>query len=495
MGWTLRIYTPTGGPHVSGSLIAEYTEYSPGGIVSGFRWSRAPHGDCLQMEFAAVPKLVDIPPRAIVHFLVDGVSAFYGFVARGWPAGDSRVRRYLVMGASYLLRYRVGSAIYNAAADTGAIVRDLISQYGHPAIRYDPGLIPKTGYVLQKLEARWIDLHKLFSDLAAATPGISWGVDADGRFYFRSVSSVAAVRYEDGIHDALPIEAMEVWDEVILLAPPELAIGSYKYNTGAGYGAQKVFLVGAELMSDSIHGIAETDLVQLENSPLCTTNRGGSWFSCTQVTARGYINDRNPNTGVRKSWAVVRSYSIPQRVPAAYLDAVVVSGCGLLASVVKVDGAVEIVNLGNQHQGWVQWPQSLQGVLITKVFLQPNYCYGGGSNDYALYEAGFTYWDTAAASRVAQALTRTPYISPSQVEVAGYVAPATTLTLLGAPGGDVSAPVAELEYGYTIERGLRTIIRIGTTLGETDPTSSAIRIAASLLDNATVTSVRKYVGG
>ncbi len=85
MGWTLRVYTPTGGPHVSGSLIAVYTESSPGGIVGGFRWSRAPHGDCLQMEFAAVPKLVNIPPRAIVHFLVNGQPAFYGFVARAWP--------------------------------------------------------------------------------------------------------------------------------------------------------------------------------------------------------------------------------------------------------------------------------------------------------------------------------------------------------------------------------------------------------------------------
>ncbi len=496
MGWTLRIYTPTGGPHVSGSLIAEYTENSPGGIVGGFRWSRAPHGDCLQMEFAAVPKLVDIPPRAIVHFLVDGQSAFYGFVARAWPSDDGGARSYLVMGASQLLRYRVVQASYTSTTDTGAIARDLISQYAHPAVRYDPSLVPDTGYTLSSLEAPWVDLHQVLNDLAAATPGVSWGVNADGYAYFRAVSTTTSVRYEDGIHEPLPIEALEVWDEVILLAPKELGIGAFTYNTGAGYGSQRVFLVGPELITDEDYAISSTDKVYIASSPLCTTNRGASWFSCTQEQARAYMDDHNPNTGIQPDWSIVRQYSAPTRAPAVYLDAVVLNGCGLIVEAYLASGDSEILSLGNSYQGWVSWPTRVRNGTVTRVTVQPNYCYGTGTppNDYALYEVGLSYWDVPAATRVAQALARAPYLSPIQVEVEGYVPPATTLVLLGAPGGDVSGPVAEVEYEYSVGRGMRSTIRIGTTGGQADSTGHAIRIAASLLDQGVEKGLRKYIG-
>ncbi len=497
MGWTLRAYTPTGGPHVSGTLIAEYTESSPGGIVGGFRWSRAPHGDCLQMEFAAVPKLVDIPPRAIIHFLVDGQSAFYGFVARAWPANDGAARGYLVMGASQLLRYRVAWAAYTTTMDTGAITRGLISQFSHPAIRYDPAHVPDTGYTLSSLKAPWVDLHQVLTDLASATPGVSWGVDADGHIYFRAVSTITSVRYEDGIREPLPIEALEVWDEVILLAPKELGIGEFTYNTGAGYGSQRVFFVGPELITDEDYAISSTDEVYIASSPLCTTNRGASWFSCTKEQARAYMDDHNPNTGIRPDWSIVRRYSTPTRAPAAYLDAVVLDGCGLIAVAYLASGDSEILSLGDSYQGWVSWPTRVQNGTVTRVTVQPNYCYGTNtspSNDYALYEVGFSHWDVPAATRVAQALARAPYLSPSQVEVDGYVPPATALVLLGAPGGDVSGPVAEVEYEYSVERGLRSLIRIGTTGGQADPAGHAIRIAASLLDRGVEQGLRRYIG-
>lgn len=497
MGWTLRVYTPTGGPHVSGTLVAEYTESNPGGIVGGFRWSRAPHGDCLQMEFAAVPKLVDIPPRAIIHFLVDGQSAFYGFVARAWPSDDGGARSYLVMGASQLLRYRVVQASYTSTTDTGAIARDLISQYAHPAVRYDPSLVPDTGYTLSSLKAPWVDLHQVLTDLASATPGVSWGVDADGRIYFRAVSTITSVRYEDGIREPLPIEALEVWDEVILLAPKELGIGAFTYNTGAGYGSQKAFFVGPELITDQDYGISSTDEVYIDPNPLCTTNRGASWFSCTKEQARQYMGDHNPNTGIRPTWSVVRRYSTPIRAPAVYLDAQVINGCGLIAVARLPDGDAELLSLGGSYRGWIQWPSRVKNGTIVYVGVQPNYCYGTGApppNDYALYEVGFSYWDIPAATRVAQALARAPYLSPSQVEVDGYVPPVTTLVLLGAPGGDVSGPVAEVEYEYSVERGMRSTIRIGTTGGQADSTGHAIRIAASLLDQGVEKGLRKYIG-
>ncbi len=495
MGWTLRIYTPTGGPHVSGSLIAEYTENSPGGIVGGFRWSRAPHGDCLQMEFAAVPKLVGIPPRAIVHFLVNGQSAFYGFVARAWPAYDGAARGYLVVGASQLLRHRVVRAAYTTLMGTGVIVRNLISQFAHPAIRYDPAHVSDTGYALSSLKVQWVDLHQVLTDLASATPGVSWGVDADGHIYFRAVSTVTSVRYEDGIREPLPIEALEVWDEVILIAPRELGIGEFTYNTGAGYGSQRVFLVGPELITD--YAIYSTDEVYIAPSPLCTTNRGVNWFSCTKEQARAYMDDHNPDTGIRPTWSIVRQYSTPTRAPAVYLDAVVLNGCGLIAAAYLASGGSEILSLGNSYRGWVSWPTRVRDGAVTRVIIQPNYCYGTGaspSNDYALYEVGFSYWDAFAATRVAQALARAPYLSPSQVEVDGYVPPATTLVLLGAPGGDVRGPVAEVEYEYSVERGLRSLIRIGTTGGRADPAGHAIRIAASLLDQGVEQRLRRYIG-
>ncbi len=393
----------------------------------------------------------------------------------------------------------LAQAAYTTTMDTGAIARGLISQFAHPAIRYDPAHVPDTGYTLSSLKAPWVDLHRVLTDLASATPGVSWGVDADGRIYFRAVSTTASVRYEDGIKEPLPIEALEVWDEVILLAPKELGIGEFAYNTGAGYGSQRVFLVGPELITDKDYAISSTDEVYIAPSPLCTTNRGGSWSSCTKEQARAYMDDHNPNTGIRPAWSVARRYPTPVRTPAVYLDAQVVNGCGLVVVAYLANGDAETLSLGNSYQGWVQWTSRVANGTVVKVIVQPNYCYGIGgstpSNDYALYEVGFSYWDVPAATRVAQALARAPYLSPSQVEVDGYVPPATTLVLLGAPGGDVSGPVAEVEYEYSVERGLRSLIRIGTTGGQADPAGHAIRIAASLLDRDVERELRKYVGG
>ena len=104
MSWTLRVFPPGTGPWAF-SPTAQYTNTSPGGIVGGFKWSLDGDGDCVQMEFEAVPRLVDIPPRANVQLLVNNSPVWFGTVVRTGAPSSGRSWRYVALGGRHLLKY------------------------------------------------------------------------------------------------------------------------------------------------------------------------------------------------------------------------------------------------------------------------------------------------------------------------------------------------------------------------------------------------------
>lgn len=526
MGWTLRIYTPTGGPHVSGSLIAEYTESSPGGIVGGFRWSRAPHGDCLQMEFAAVPKLVDIPPRSIVHFLVDGQSAFYGFVARGGAPSSGRAEQYVVLGAARLLSQRYAYHAVSSPTDIGAIVRAILSQYAHPAIRYDPSRVPDTGYTLTRFSAPWVDIATILKDLSGAASGVTWGVDADGYIYFRPVSSLQAVRYEEADLQSLPVLAEEVWDRVRIIIPikPNGVLRKVQYPLGGisyadpdpdqyamvytvdlAAGTRQVDL--APSVPSSVGAImspigAERTIILGTTPPLRRMSYGG-WLAGTPL---GFSNAGNAIDGDESTYAVSTNpfgggdlYLYVDGYPHTFGDTqpYEVRASWRIASGYEAAITPTLTAYSDPHEIIISGARSQFKAGGGAYYVRLKFSTGGAVYNVddlvRVYDLSVYGVDATAIDRLAASVARAPYQEPTEVAVPGYLPPATTLTITGTPSGDVSGPVAEWEYEYSVERGLWTTARIGNKA--TDPQASAIRILASAITDDQTTRLRASMGG
>lgn len=526
MGWTLRVYTPTGGPHVSGSLIAEYTESSPGGVVGGFRWSRAPHGDCLQMEFAAVPKLVDIPARAIVHFLVDGQSAFYGFVARGGALSSSRAEQYVVLGAARLLSQRYAYYSVSASTDTGAIVRNILSQYAHPAIRYDPSQVPNTGYTLSRFTAPWVDIATILRDLSGAAGGVTWGVDADGYVYFRPVNTLQAVRYEEANLQYLPVLAEEACDRVRIIIPiqPSGVLRKVQYPMGGTSYADPdpdqyalVYTVDlsagtrqvdqAPSVSSSVGAVmspigAERSFVLGATPPLRRMAFGG-WLAGTPM---GFSNASNAIDGDESTYAVSTNpfgggdlYLYVSGFPHGFGDTQPYEVRAMWQILTGYETKVTPVFTARSdpHELIVSGARSRFKAGGGAYYVRLQFSTGGtvyNVNDLVrVYDISVYGVDATAIDRLALALAKAPYQEPTEVSVPGHLSPATTLTITGTPSGDVSGPVAEWEYEYSVERGLWTTARIGSQA--TDPQAAAIRILASTITEDRSTRLRASMGG
>jgi hypothetical protein len=496
--WTLNVYTPTGGPHVPSSLIASYSNSSPGGIVEGFQWSCAPHGDCLQLEFSAVPKLVNIPPRYMVQLVVNGTPAFYGYISRGWYATSGRAERYTAIGAAQLLRQRYANVTITGSTEIAGIVNQVMA-FKHPAINYT-GTPPNTGYTLSTFKAPWVDIATILKDLAAAAGGVSWGVRPDATFYFQSVSSVRATSYVTANLRYLPVEAAEVWDIVRLIHPATGA--TYTYNAGFGLSAEKAVLVpNMPDYMDRLSGTfsASHNISNLDNSSV-TGGINPDWLYdrdpttgyvfyydppsgliCLPfVTTRGCIFTFTPTPGQLLLWQVdaglvpLEAPNYPQARTLNILLSHSQSGPSLLSYFELKDGYTYVpsnIETGYNSAFYV-------GAQVN------NSCtpYRLAVRRFAVYTPG------ATLQRFASALTQNFYQSPSEIHIPGYVPPTTLLTLLNTPSGDVTNPVGRWEYRYTIGEGLYSIARSGASgIG---PEAEAIRILANVVSSEGDTRLR-----
>lgn len=526
MGWTLRIYTPTGGPHVSGTLIAEYTESNPGGIVGGFRWSRAPHGDCLQMEFAAVPSQVNIPPRAVVHLLVDGVPAFYGFVVRSGPQSSKRAERYVALGAARLLSQRYAYYAVSAATNVGAIVRGILSQFAHPAIRYDAARVPDTGYTLSRFSAPWVDIATILKDLSGVAGGVPWGVDADGYFYFRPVNTLQAVRYGEANLQYLPVLAEEACDRVRIIIPiqPSGVLRKVKYPVGgisyADPDPDQYALIYTVDLSSGTRQVDQTPSVPssvgavmphlgaersfvLGTTPPLRRMAFGGWLAGTPM---GFSNASNAIDGDESTYAVSTNpfsggdlYLYVSGFPYGFGDTQPYEVRAMWQILTGYETKITPVFTARSapHELIVSGARSKFKAGGGAYYVRLQFSTGGtvyNVNDLVrVYDISVYGVDAIAIDRLAFALAKAPYQEPTEVSVPGHLPPATTLTITGPPSGDVSGPVAEWEYEYSVERGLWTTARVGNKA--TDPQASAIRILASAITDDQTTRLRASMGG
>jgi hypothetical protein len=85
--------------------------------------------------------------------------------------------------------------------------------------------------------------------------------------------------------------------------------------------------------------------------------------------------------------------------------------------------------------------------------------------------------DLAVLERIAVSNIRLPAVKPQRVTVKGYVAPGDSLTITGFPGGDLTAPIASLEYPRNSRDGEVTVIALEQDASSDEPDAGEARRA------------------
>ncbi|MFD2610168.1 hypothetical protein ACFSR9_12065 [Deinococcus taklimakanensis] len=118
---------------------------------------------------------------------VDGTPVFYGPVVEAPHPRDPRRGTVNLVGAAELLDRRViGNDAYKNV-DVGAIARDLVSRFRHPALAFDPAFIPNTGKILSEFTMPWRTLRQALESLGKSIDGdrgVPFGVLPSGVVFF-----------------------------------------------------------------------------------------------------------------------------------------------------------------------------------------------------------------------------------------------------------------------------------------------------------------------
>jgi hypothetical protein len=473
MSWTLRVFAPGTGPW-SSSPTAQYTHTSPGGIVGGFRWSLDGDGDCVQMEFEAVPRLVDIPPRANVQLLVGSTPAWFGTVVRTGAPGSGRSWRYVALGGRHMLKYAYANYAYydpNAPRDIATLAANAWNTVRDKPLNPTMSTRP-TGYTLTRLTAQWVDMHTLLSDLARAAGDVPWGVDASGQILFNKLPTSGRVSAGQVDIEPLPVDADDVWGTVILYHPQSGY--AYRYVGDARYGERVVAvpnLLDYMSLLQGTYNYASTRVyeISLSGETLATT-----------INPR-LLQDNNGKTGYRlyKPSASAEATCIPNFSTAGILffpnawpqgDILIYTNVlighpdgGPHVAPYKLWLAAEffyppvtqifdIAELSGQQYSVYTVPNPPPTNLHVYVDL-PSNCHG---HNVYIYEFS-VFGPSPRLQSFAQSLLQPPYLTPQDIRITGYVAPANYLYIDGLRVLEIDT----WEYDYTAERGLLTTARVG----------------------------------
>ena len=141
----------------------------------------------------------DVPPRAIVQFLLDEQPVFWGPATvvphpespGAGPFDEDRdaLERVTVVGGEQLLRDSVlGARMLEGEYDVSEIALELCELYAHAALTIDEANFPLTGAVLSAWYAPEKTLYDALQTLVNTVPGgaTAW-VDAEGRVRFEAL--------------------------------------------------------------------------------------------------------------------------------------------------------------------------------------------------------------------------------------------------------------------------------------------------------------------
>ena len=503
MSWTLTVKASDGA-----STRATYSDASPGGIVGGFEWSTRGDGAPLQLRFTAVPSGVDIQPRDIIALEVDGSPAFWGVATVTWPSYETDVREYTALGGIELLRYRshIDPASY-PEQDVASIARQVISAYKHPAVTYDAALIPDLGDTISMPSVYRLELGQILDTLArtVSSKGVTWGVDAQGRAYFGVPSGNLEVDYAG--HDVrwTQTDASDVVTRVDLLlatmhdpepdgvrysplyvATPEClgypktpapVVVSAVHADDAVYGRHRVYSAEGLIVQDGYPALLSSTNI---SNPTYATDGVVSTYASNAASGdaelvysvaagkyvRGvavgfslYNQDLHLEAEVQYSWQ--SDTKPPGGAPCAYSRT-------NHYSVQAADGAsVRILALPPMDPKQISTDYDVTITLRVRG--------AAAADEWRVYDVQLIRIDMDRALEYAQSLLKPPIQLPASVRWPGHVTPVPQVTIIGAPGGDLSHAVTRWRYVWRSD-AMETLAELGDAADD-DLTAAVARVA------------------
>ena len=142
---------------------------------------------------------LDVPPRAIVQFLVAGEAVFWGPAVIVPPEGSpgagpfdrdrDALERVTVVGGEQLLKDSIVESRLIENTDVSAIAHELCVLYAHPALIVDVLNFPATGAVLSVFYRPEGTLYDALLELVNTVPGgaACW-VNALGEIHFQALT-------------------------------------------------------------------------------------------------------------------------------------------------------------------------------------------------------------------------------------------------------------------------------------------------------------------
>jgi hypothetical protein len=310
-------------------------------------------------------------------------------------------------------------------------------------------------------------MHTLLSDLARAAGDVPWGVDAGGQVFFGKLPTSGRVSTSQVDIDPLPVDADDVWGTVILYHPQSGY--AYRYVGDARYGERVVAVPNILDYMELAQGTYSYRATQLYAITL---------LGETLVTSINpqLLQDKDARTGYKlfKPSAPAGSTCSPQMLlvelkftPSLWragevliytnVQELVVSGAyrgpfGVLLAVGSGPYSTDIATLRDAQ--WTTYrPPSPPPEWVSIMILGPDQCYGC---DLRVYDF-FMLAPTPQLESLAQSLLQPPYLSPQDIRITGYVAPANYLHVDGLGTFEIDT----WEYDYSVERGLLTTARVG----------------------------------
>lgn len=481
MAWELEFWNPT-----RTTLLRALRSDTSIEVDEGFTWQLDPNGNCRQWKTKIRNDQLDVPPRAVVVFRVDGKPRFFG-VAVDPPSVNSPDSEDLVaLGGRELLRVALlDGRVYSGGVF--AMVRDILARLCPGALTYSATLIGNgtgtdAGPSLDTFYKPHASLADALDELAKSAQ-VDWGVDVQGRVFFgRPAAQPLTVPFDSQEWRRLRVQGRETVTRArmpVLTAPANLTpTTNYVNAKSLPYRPKAVTVTAEHAQHNTYRAEAQVALpegVSLWRRALPASMTGQGFGSFAAATDGDPATSTN-SAGAGWSARFWRNRSTAYFIPGFTLTYELTAPDNLGARYMfRVESALNGVNR-NMVSAEAQLEPTLGEPVTLTGFLPPDARHGDWQSTtleltptnalnaqihLKIYDVAFFDLDPLLGEGIAGTFLHVPFHAPAEITLGELRDPSPTVTVLGSPQGDVTGPAALFDYAHLPGRPLTTIVKIG----------------------------------
>lgn len=487
MAWELEFWNPT-----RTTLLRTLRSETSIEVDEGFTWQLDPNGNCRQWKTKIRNDQLDVPPRAVVVFRVNGTPRFFG-VAVDPPSVNSPDSEDLVaLGGRELLRVALlDGRVY--AGGVFAMVRDILARLCPGALTYSATLIGNgtgtdAGPSLDTFYKPHASLADALDELAKSAQ-VNWGVDVQGRVFFgRPAAPPLTVLFDTQDWRRLRVQGRETVTRAsvrVISSVGGLIEGAPGWNYVNGKSVPYLPKTVTRTAEHAEHPTykASVALDAPEGVALVKTVKPPAPAS-EVVNAAATVDDDLTTFGVLQktsgfgaSWRISAGEGKGQVIGArlTYQLTQAEGGAGIRLTVEQ--NSVSSANWRDSAIATLDLPAGDSSTTNTVTLLLPPDARHGAfqffkielghkklndaNTTLRIHDVTFLVVDEDAALNVARGALYVPYSAPAEITLGELRDPSPTVTVLGSPQGDVTGPAALFDYAHLPGRPLTTIVKIG----------------------------------